>query len=585
MRLALLVLLAGCPGPSEPPAPCAGPRCPEICANGLDDDGDWIVDCADLDCAATCDGDGDGHPGPQVGGPDCDDRDPTIYPGASEIYHDGADNDCDPSTVDDDEDGDGATPPADCNDQNANTGPGAPEVCGDGEVNDCLASETPRREACYGERSLGTADFKLSGVELGGTAGASVAGVGDLEGDGTDDVVIGAYQLGDLEQGGAYVLHGPWVDRERDLAPGNCALTGWGDGDWAGSWVAAVGDLDADGRPDAGVGARYQDIPEDNAGRIYLLVEPCTSGPVANQAIVITGEPHDELGTVFTGGADLTGDGVDDLVAGAPFRNFTGIADQGTVLLFAGPIDVATSTPEAWAAIYGVSRDGNAGTSVALPGDIDGDGRADLVLGAPLVTVAGQEFSGEAYLFTDLTPGLAYVDDARWQLSQGEAGGHFGKAMAKVGDVSADGTSDLAIAAPDAGAGSVYLIDDPATESVVATLTGAQSGDAFGGALAGLRDLDGDAVADVVVGAPSADAVGIDSGAVYVFFGPLSGSIEAAAADITLLGEASFDYAGASVASAGALDLDGHEDVLVGAPFHDSHGAASGIAYALTFGW
>ncbi len=550
---------------------CADPACswlcPEDCGNGRDDDGDQAIDCTDPECAGTCDGDGDGTPDDL----DCDDTNEAIYPGATEIYHDGLDNDCDPLTVDDDEDGDGFAPPDDCNDTNPNTWPGAVEVCGDGEVNDCLTPIPLDPRACYGVRSLGTADYRLFGVVPEGGVGAAVAGVGDTEGDGANDLLIGATGQ-DGTAGAAYLVHGPLPGRAIDLRPTACEVNGTAGGDRAGAWVGPVGDLNGDLHPDAAVGAPGQDLPGVDSGRIYLLVEPCETGPIGNQAVIVTGEPEDGLGTVFTGAADLTGEGYDDLVAGTPLRG-----GRGAVLVFAGPVSVAASTPGAWAEITGAVPEDLAGSSVVLPGDLDGDGAADLLVGAP--------GSGRVAGFTDVSPGTSSIDDATWQLALGAAGDGFGQVLGKVGDLSGDGTADVAIAAPGAGAGTVYLVDDPASGAAAATLTGSADGDGFGISIAGLRDIDGDLFPDVLIGSPGHDANGTDAGAAWLYFGPLAGALSTGDADVGLLGEAPSDGAGTSVSSAADMDLDGQEDVFVGAPHHDSYGPGTGIGYLVTFGW
>ncbi|MEZ4241360.1 MAG: FG-GAP-like repeat-containing protein, partial [Myxococcota bacterium] len=168
----------------------------EACDNGLDDDGDGLVDCGDPDCDALCDTDADGWVGVDRGGQDCDDDDASVHPGAAEVPYDGVDDDCDPATPDDDLDGDGFLLADDCDDGRAASFPGAPETCGDGVVNDCDAPDrVPQRFECWGERPAATADAVLLGTEGDDWTGSALAAAGDVDNDGDVDLYLGGQPL------------------------------------------------------------------------------------------------------------------------------------------------------------------------------------------------------------------------------------------------------------------------------------------------------------------------------------------------------------------------------------------------------
>jgi len=563
-----------------------GAVCPEDCANGVDDNGDWIVDCADPLCTSTCDGDGDGSLGPQVGGDDCDDGDAAVSPSAVEVYHDGVDNDCDPATVDDDEDGDGARWPTDCDDADPDTYPGAPEVCGDGVVNDCAAPGPPAASVCFGVRSLATADHTLDGFETDHWAGQSLA-AGDTDGDGDVDLVVGANGTGPFDAGAVYVVEGPLAPTT-DLSTA-CALAGVGDSDWLGAAAANVGDVDRDGRDELVVSARYQDIPGNRAGAAYLLLDPCLPGQIGGSAFEISGTDLDEFGTSVAGAGDVNGDGVDDLVVGAPQRNFPQL-DAGAVVVFAGPILGPLTNDDAWLTVLSPEANALVGQSVGSPGDLDGDGLADLAVGAPLSDVTGTD-AGRVWVINEPLPGAVSTVDYL-SVSGGQAGDQFGRSLATPSaDLDGDGRVDLVVGAPlsDAGAvdgGAVLLFSEVfPTLTPLATLTGEAAGDEFGDRITVLRDVDRDGAPDLAVGAPRSDRGGVDSGAVFVFFGPFVGTRTADQADAVLVGEAAYDFAGTGLGPAGDVDGDGATDLLVGAPFHDGLASAAGRAYVITFGY
>jgi len=564
-----------------------GHLCGEDCTNGADDDGDWIADCADIDCASTCDGDGDGVYGPQVGGDDCDDADADVSPEATEVPYDGVDNDCDPGSDDRDADGDGVAVEEDCDDTLPARYPGAPEVCGDGVVNDCDAAAAPTRADCFGDRALDTADVTIRGVEPEGWLGGAVAGGVDADGDGWPEVLVGAYGVGPLEAGAAYLLEAPFA-RSLDARVSGCELTGTRDMDWAGAQVAAVGDLDGNGRGGFAVGARYEDNPGDNAGRIYLLFDACSAGPIAYGATEITGDAQDQLGVQFAPADDLTGDGLPDLIAGAPYRN-DGLPDQGAVLLFAGPITGPVSSSDAVSVLYGTRVDELAGSATAAPGDLDGDGLGDLAVGAPFGDLPATD---AGVIYTVLAPipaGGSLADHP--VIAPGQAGDRAGSVVLGAGDWTGDGRVDLLVTAPfadggGADAGAAWILDFAGpTPVVAATVSGEAAGDTLGTAAAWVPDLDGDGLGELALGAPGHDAVAANAGLVAVWFGGAgTGTQTSADADIRLFGTGANDYAGAAVATAGDVDGDGFADLLVGAPFHDTYGPSDGAAYVVTFG-
>jgi hypothetical protein len=372
--------------------------------------------------------------------------------------------------------------------------------------------------------------------------GASVAGANDVNGDGFDDVIVGAPELtaDQAREGRAYVYLGSlaglatapaWV---KDGNQGQATF---------GSSVAGAGDVDGDGYADVIVGAPEVSILffEDGAAFVF---RGSTTGVAMSPAWTYSGgEQQAFLGRSVAGAGDVNGDGYADVAVGAPLH---GGSNDGRVLVFEGASAGLGAAPTS--TFDGGLTAANLGASVAGAGDVDGDGFADLLVGAPL-TSGGQTNEGRTSLFrgSGSPPTLA----ASWSVEGFAHGANLGHAVAPAGDVNGDGFGDVIIGAPafdraittTTGRAMVYL----GSESGLA-LTPAWTVDRdnhAGAFVAGAGDVNGDGFSDVIV-----------DGKVY--HGSRSGL--SAAPDWTAPAGSLF-----GVASAGDVNGDGFSDVIVGA--------------------
>jgi hypothetical protein len=290
----------------------------------------------------------------------------------------------------------------------------------------------------------------------------------------------------------------------------------------------------------------------------------------------------DQFGDEIISAGDVNGDGFDDLLVAA--STYHGGMDQfqiGRVYLFYGPLIAdSISATAADAIITGEAQLDHLGGSVAAVGDINKDSFDDVLIGA-----SGARTAGAAYLFYGPFSGQLSASQAD-VLFEAEAGGRplFGHAVSPAGDINADGFLDLIVSTPyGLGGGDVYIFLGPFQRGTIprsqagATLTSIIQYQRFGYSLASNTDVNGDGIADLVVGAPQPTPN--SEGKAYVFFGPLSGKLTPADAGCIITGEALYDQFGHVVASAGDVNNDGFDDVLVGADVNVTNSVEAGSVY------
>lgn len=393
-------------------------------------------------------------------------------------------------------------------------------------------------------RAGGLPDRIASG-ESGDRFGATLVGAGDVDGDRVPDLAIGAPRAGEAA-GAVWVLSGRGGGLRR-VARG-------APGEWAGAALAAPGDLDGDGCADLAFGA-----PQAHHGAGAVRVVSGRDGKVlwkrAGDA------PGDRFGFALAALGDVDGDGVCDLAAGAPDARGGGVL-AGRVVVLSGRDGTVRF---AWDGTQG----DRLGLAVAGPGDLDGDGRGELLVGVPLAD--GPSFNaGAARVFAGGDGALLF----EWR--GGASGDRLGSRVAAVGDVDGDGVPDVGVGVPgdDGGgldAGAVRVLSG-ADGTLLLERRGPRSG-AYLELVAGVGDIDGDGRGDLALGLPGQGAN--EEGQVWIV-SARSGTVLR-----VISGTSPRGWLGFALAAAGDLDGDGRLEVFAGAPGHDDDAQALGYVLRL----
>ena len=436
-----------------------------------------------------------------------------------------------------------------------------------------------------GENDLSSPYYELRGNRASEVAGYDVA-VGDVNGDGQDDVVVGAPYGDDgaADAGVVYVVHGP-ITADMSLSSADAILVGTDTNGIAGFSVAVVDDTDGDGADEVVVGQRYP--ANISPGAVYLFL----GGSAGSRDLeagdgVWSGEANgDQLGAEVASVGDVNGDGNGDFAAGAP-QNTTRSSNGGAVYVFFGGASGTGSASAADSRIYG-STAVHAGTTVSGAGDTDGDGIDDLLVGT-------DGNVGQVALFLGPPDATTYFSSSDAMIKAENASDYLAgdnNQLSAAGDVNGDGLGDVWLGAYGydgvaSNAGKAYLLHGPLTGSLDlfvdsdASISGTTASALLGMGLTEVGDLDGDGFADGVVGAVGANRYGTYTGAAWLFYGPISGNADDSDADVSFVGNGAGDFAGTGTA-VGEVTGDGLMDLVVGAYAEDGDSTGSGSAWVI----
>jgi hypothetical protein len=399
--------------------------------------------------------------------------------------------------------------------------------------------------------------------------GISVSGAGDVNNDGFDDVVVGAYLYdGDqVSEGAAFVYLGSSTglqDMPAWSAEGNQTGSGFGFS------VASAGDVNGDGHDDVIIGAPYHDNGSVDEGRAYLYLGNAIGLESAPDWAVEADQESAWLGWRVRPAGDVNGDGYDDVIVVA-YQYDDGQTNEGKVFVYSGSESGLSASP-AWefATDQAEARMAGAGTA----GDVNNDGYDDVVVGSHAYD-NGEPNEGRVWVFHGSRRGLA--EEPSLILESDMPYAYFGYSAYTAGDVNADGFDDVVIGAfgysngveTAEGAAFVYTGSSGGLASSAAWSFESNQADAwFGLSAQTAGDLNSDGYDDVVISSERCDLTRSDQGGAWVFLGSASGL--SADVDWSASGSQPDEVFGWRSAGAGDVNGDGFDDVIVGARRYDN---------------
>ncbi len=347
----------------------------------------------------------------------------------------------------------------------------------------------------------------------------------------------------------------------------------------AGDTVAAAGDVDGDGFPDLVVSAYwFEEATGDHTGTAYLVTSAVRGNTILSEEATATLVGTGSSRWKVAGAGDVDADGFADLLISA---------NQGVVLL-KGPIHGEKHNSDVDAYFENWRGQIVNASAVAGAGDVDGDGRADILLGRTSEYHGNPTYldGGSVYLYTEPSTESQLTYKSTAHLANYRYGGFLGSSVSGAGDLNGDGLADIIMSAP-GWPGRTFVLWGPVIgthavgERADATLTGEETGDYAGCDVSGAGDVNGDGTPDLLIGAPRESTGGINAGAAYLVTGKVEGMVSLALAIAKLVGENAGDYAGGVVSDAGDVDGDGLDDVLVGGRVNQVDGYDAAAAHLL----
>lgn len=387
--------------------------------------------------------------------------------------------------------------------------------------------------------------------------GWSISGAGDVNNDGFDDLIVGL-------RGRVSATFGAGSVRVYSGATGGLLHTfiGEADNDSFGFSVSGAGDVNNDGFADLIIGTPLNDAGGKRAGRAYVY-----SGASGDLLYTFTGEAAgDDFGFCVSGAGDVNNDGFADLIVGAYLTDSVA-SDAGSAYVYSG------ATGQLLYKFDGNSTQEGFGRSVSGAGDVNGDGFADVIVGAPF-NGAGGFLAGRVFVYSGATGAQLFAP-------VGEPGFDFyAFSVSGAGDVNGDGFDDVIVgasqkqtSAADTSAGRVYVYSGP-SGALLYTITSHNKGEGFGYSVSDAGDINNDGFADVVVGVQNVNINGgLFSERVYVYSGA-NGSLMH-----VFNGESAANFFGQSVSGAGDVNGDGFPDLVVGAHLNNAGGTEAGRMY------
>ncbi len=416
------------------------------------------------------------------------------------------------------------------------------------------------------------------GNQAGAYFGVSVGTAGDVNGDGFDDVIVGAYYYDNshTDEGAAFVYYGSGTGPSP-----NPDWTAYGNkpGAYFGVSVGTAGNVNGDGFDDVIVGAYTYDNGQADEGAAFVYYGSGT-GPSPNPDWTAESDQANAYFGVSVGTAgDVNGDGFDDVIVGAYYYD-NSHTDEGAAFVYYGSGTGPSPNPD-WTA-YGNKPGARFGSSVGTAGDVNNDGYDDVIVGAYTYD-NGEPNEGRAFVYHGSNTGLSAT--ANWTAESDQVNAYFGVSVGTAGDVNNDGFDDVIVGAnaydngePNEGRAFVYYGSNSGLTTPAAwTAESDQANAYFGSSVGTAGDVNNDGYDDVIVGAYTYDNGEPNEGRAFVYHGSNTGL--SATANWTAESDQADALFGFSVGPAGDVNNDGYDDVIVGANAYDNGQVYEGAAF------
>ena len=414
----------------------------------------------------------------------------------------------------------------------------------------------------------GSNGFRLDGEVAHDLFGISVSNAGDVNGDGFDDVIVGAFGAdpNGLSSGSSYVVFGKasGFSANFDLSTLNgnngFRLDGVAAHDFSGRSVSNAGDVNGDGFDDLIVGAYGANPNGDSSGSSYVVFGKASGFSATMELSSLDGSDGfrldgmtagDSSGWPVSNAGDVNGDGFDDVIIGAHYAGPNGHSSGSSYVVFgkasgfSATMDLSSLDGSNGFRLDGREENDFSGLSVSTASDVNGDGFDDVIVGAIGAHYAGPNgnWSGSSYVVFGKASGfsatmeMSSLDGSNGFRLDGIAENNYsGYSVSTAGDVNGDGFDDVIVGASRASpngneSGSSYVVFGKASGFSATMelssldgsngfrLDGVSAGDLTGRSVSNAGDVNGDGFDDLIVGAPRADLNGEESGSSYIIFG------------------------------------------------------------------
>jgi len=475
----------------------------------------------------------------------------------------------------------------------------------------------------------------MTGNAAGDCFGYSVSTAGDIDNDGYDDIIVGADGKSS-NQGAAYVIYGgeesSFLSIDLSATSLNPLTTGFmisgnAAGDYFGVTVSTAGDINNDGFDDIIVGAPWKGNVQGAAYMIYggaksamsnIVLSSTPLNPISTGFMITGSAAGDYFGVSASKAGDINNDGYDDITVGAHGKNVAYVIYGGAKSTMS---DIVLSSTTLDPLTTGFMITGNAvgdllGWSVSKAGDINNDGYDDIIVGAP----KKNNYQGAAYVIyggpkstmSNIVLSSTTLDPAStgFMITGNAAGDYFGWSVSTTGDINNDGYDDIIVGAYNKNnvQGAAYVIYggakstmsnidlssttlDPLTTGFM--ITGSAVGDFFGVTVHTAGDINNDGYDDIIVGARGKNS---NQGAAYVIYGGEKSSMTnwdfssgatliPTSTGFMITGNAAGDQFGVSVSTAGDINNDGYDDIIIGAYSKNSQQGAAYVVYGDILFW